>query len=602
MFKKSYVSVAFTDSVNSKNYAFGKHNGVIIADVDKNGFTDIVTFPSNFTEAQHIAPVVWYNNNGKFTPGTIPGDARFQYIRDSIAGDFNRDGFEDYILADTGWELNGRNPDNFYGATPVMIKGTAGGLSWTDAKDFISARDGGKTFNHIGDAADYDGDGDLDVAIAAFTPHASNQFRLYKNDGTGKFTWQEGAVDLPHGDPSGTTFIKLGNQWSLVTGTYRSRNSDDPTGNEKPWVLTYDGNRFVASYEINRPELGGRERNYGAADMFNQDLNGDGREDLIITWETEALYGIDDGLSTIETTTTPTQRYQDLTNTIASVYLQQADGTLEKTPDVYNLEGLGSGFNIYFFDFNSDGAVDFYNSSFSIEPKNYHKTIWINDGRGNFEQLKSPIVTETFDSWYADIPFFFDADNNGSTDIISLRPVFGNDYSTRNIGEEIRVYLNDKSVKSPVTLTSEIGGTFVGTTQRDTIRGTNGDDIISGNLGADKLYGKQGADQFVFDTITYTVGKGNKIKSNKNQDTIFDFDVQDDVLVFDDAVFGKFSGDTDWTDNIALALSDQDSDDWLVYDAGRVYYDLNGSAPGGTSLVAQIVGSPQLSIDNFMIA
>lgn len=444
MFEKSYVSVSVTDSVNSKTYAFGKINGSIITDVDKNGFIDIVTFPSNFTESVYLKPVIWLNTNGKFTPTTILGDTNYQFIRDSISGDFNRDGYEDYVLIDTGWELDNRSPDSLYGATPVLLQGTPTGLKWVDASSFISARDGGKTFNHIGSSADYDGDGDLDVAIAAFTPKATNQFRLYKNDGTGKFTWQEGAVDLPNGDPSGATFIKLEHNWSLVTGSYRSFSSNDSTGYEKPWVLTYNGAKFSTSYELNRPDLGGRERNYGAADMYNRDLNGDGREDLIILWETEAVYGIDDGLSNIEKGAFGANtRYADLSDTIAAVYMQNADGSLEKTPSVYNLQGHGTGWHIYFLDFNNDGCVDFYNSSHGINPSNYQKAIWLNDGTGKFKQITSSIISESFESWYQDTPYFFDANNDGQIDIVSLRGVFGNDFNTRNIGEELRVFINN---------------------------------------------------------------------------------------------------------------------------------------------------------------
>jgi hypothetical protein len=49
-FKPSYVSEPFISDGNPTQYVFGKQNGSIIADVDRNGFVDIVTFLSEFTE------------------------------------------------------------------------------------------------------------------------------------------------------------------------------------------------------------------------------------------------------------------------------------------------------------------------------------------------------------------------------------------------------------------------------------------------------------------------------------------------------------------------------------------------------------------------
>ncbi len=66
MFKRSYISRPYTNLDLSKVYAFGKINGLVMSDVDKNGFMDLITFPSNFTEPVAFKPLVWLNQKGQF--------------------------------------------------------------------------------------------------------------------------------------------------------------------------------------------------------------------------------------------------------------------------------------------------------------------------------------------------------------------------------------------------------------------------------------------------------------------------------------------------------------------------------------------------------
>lgn len=447
MLKTSYLSTQFVDP-STPNYAYGKINAVIIDDVDKNGFRDIITFPSAFSVSQSFAPVVWANANGSFAHNNkiISGAMPFQFFRDSVPGDFNGDGFRDYIQLDQGWELNDRNPLYFYGNQPAMLQGTRDGLKWVNPTEWMDPRAlAKKTFNHIGDAADYDGDGDLDVAIAAFW-----DYRLYKNDGSGKFTWEESAIPVTSRDASGTTFIKLCSQYAIVNGFYRAWDAHTVT---KPLqVLTQSNGVFVESYTLARPDLGGKERNFGAADMYNQDVNGDGREDLVVTWETEPQNGINDGLSNM-TGVPQTPRYKDVSNTIVNVYLQDKNGRLvNDTPSkIYNLDSWTSGAQIYFDDINRDGHQDFWATSFGTHPKDFYKLVFLNDGRGNFANPSPEFfkLSETFPDWYLVSPYFVDIDNDGDFDVAAQRGVFGQDYYNRNIGEELRIFVNDATNISP---------------------------------------------------------------------------------------------------------------------------------------------------------
>jgi hypothetical protein len=450
--KPSTLFAPYINRQDSKTYAFGKAHTVILADVDKNGFIDIVTFPSNFEYDVPLKPIVWANTAGKFSYGTtttIPNAGRYEYVRDLVEGDFNGDGILDYFALDQGFELNNRDTSQFKGYHPSMLIGTKTGLTWQTQDKFLSTDAAAKrTFNHIGDTADYDGDGDLDIVVAAFW-----DYRLYNNDGTGKFTWVQNGISSQHTDASGTTFIKLAGKYAIVNGFYRMHEPGDHK--DPPVVLTQQNGRFVESYFLSKPNLGGREQNYGAADMYNQDLNGDGLEDLVIVWETEPRNGIDDGQSLMNGGGQD-KRYKDLSNNIATVFLQNKDGKLVDTKQVLSLSGVGAG-TFYFQDMNGDGNIDFWHSTYAIHPTKFDEMVWINDGTGRFAHPKEKLfeTTEKFKDWYTVSPFFFDVNNDGSIDVVTIRGVFETDYNVRTVGEEVRVFLNEaKPVVNTVAATT----------------------------------------------------------------------------------------------------------------------------------------------------
>ena len=68
------------------------------------------------------------------------------------------------------------------------------------------------------------------------------------------------------------------------------------------------------------------------------------------------------------------------------------------------------------------------------------------------------------------------------------------------------------------------GGSF-----SDKISGGTGNDILSGGLGKDFLTGGKGKDTFVFDTKA----------SKSNADKITDFNVKDDTIGLENAIFTK---------------------------------------------------------------
>jgi hypothetical protein len=439
--KTSYLSVQYLDPVPSLTYSFGKINAVVISDIDHNGYLDLVTFPSNFVFDTPINPVPWTNQGGVFTANrsVIKNTSPYQYFRDSVPGDFNNDGYIDYFQVDQGWELNNRTTPNK--GDPALLLGGKNGLTWQNLDSWLTNPSGARTFNHIADAADYDRDGDLDVVVACFF-----DFRMYQNSGPAQFTWREDLLPAKFNNyeysVSGTSFIELNGQYAIVAGAYRTWLGDMKTLPLS--VLTQQNGQFLEAYTLARPNLGfGRERNYGASDMFNMDLNGDGREDLLVVWETEPSGGIDDGMSNMSGTP-QSARYSDLGNSVFSVYFQDASGKLVADNTFYSGDNT-AGAPLFFEDFNLDGYVDFWISSYFTRPNNFDQYVFINDGTGHFARPKTPMfnTNESFQDWYTLSPFFFDANNDGAIDVVATRGVYPNP-PARTIGEEVRTFLSDK--------------------------------------------------------------------------------------------------------------------------------------------------------------
>jgi len=120
-----------------------------------------------------------------------------------------------------------------------------------------------------------------------------------------------------------------------------------------------------------------------------------------------------------------------------------------------------------------------------------------------------------------------------------------------------------------------------GAAGNDTVSGGAGNDLLLGGLGNDRLSGGSGKDVFRFDTRPNASG---------NLDRITDFNVRDDTLQLENAVF------TSLTAVGALAQgslragnggpSARDANDYLIYNrtTGALYYDADGNGSGAAAV------------------
>ncbi|AUW57637.1 hypothetical protein C1T17_05500 [Sphingobium sp. SCG-1] len=128
----------------------------------------------------------------------------------------------------------------------------------------------------------------------------------------------------------------------------------------------------------------------------------------------------------------------------------------------------------------------------------------------------------------------------------------------------------------------------------DTIEGGEGADWIYGGAGSDKLTGGAGHDYFVFNTPA----------SSGDKDKIADFSVNNDSLVFDNAVFSALGADGHLNDGyFAVGKAAMTADQHLIYNSstGVLSYDADGSGSGAAVQIATLSSGLNLTAHDFLI-
>ena len=138
---------------------------------------------------------------------------------------------------------------------------------------------------------------------------------------------------------------------------------------------------------------------------------------------------------------------------------------------------------------------------------------------------------------------------------------------------------------------------LVGDDQANELRGLDGDDALSGGSGNDVLIGGAGVDQFLFNTT---------LDALTNIDLIADFNVIEDTIQLDSTIFAALTGLGTLKVGQFVANASgtaQDADDRIIYetDTGNLYYDINGSIDGGSTLFARIDPALRLSNEDFFV-
>ncbi|MFN0194182.1 MAG: calcium-binding protein [Aestuariivirga sp.] len=137
--------------------------------------------------------------------------------------------------------------------------------------------------------------------------------------------------------------------------------------------------------------------------------------------------------------------------------------------------------------------------------------------------------------------------------------------------DEVRSEVNHTLAANVESLRLSLSGNVnaTGNSLANVITGNGGNNYIYGREGNDALTGGLGIDQFVFDRAIGPL----------NVDTITDFNVADDFLRLDDAIFTAISTGYLAGSAFATGAAAGDADDRIIYDSvtGAVFYDSDGT-------------------------
>ncbi|WP_349435606.1 calcium-binding protein [Pararhizobium sp. A13] len=138
---------------------------------------------------------------------------------------------------------------------------------------------------------------------------------------------------------------------------------------------------------------------------------------------------------------------------------------------------------------------------------------------------------------------------------------------------------------------------LTGNSAANFLRSGEGNDFLAGGLGNDLLRGEGGKDTFFFNT---------KLNKFTNVDLIQDFNVVDDTIRLENAIFTEITGTRTLTSaqfyKSAAGVA-HDGSDHIIYetDTGKLFYDSNGNAAGGSVHFATISTNLALTAADFFI-
>ena len=126
------------------------------------------------------------------------------------------------------------------------------------------------------------------------------------------------------------------------------------------------------------------------------------------------------------------------------------------------------------------------------------------------------------------------------------------------------------------------------------VQGNDGANTIAGGDGRDELFGGGGQDRFLFDTAP---------NAATNMDVIADFNVADDTIVLENAVFTAFAAGPVAADRFRVGTAALDANDNLIYNAanGALLYDADGNGAGAPVQFAQLGTGLALTANDFLI-
>ncbi|MBL8881587.1 MAG: CHRD domain-containing protein [Hyphomicrobium sp.] len=153
---------------------------------------------------------------------------------------------------------------------------------------------------------------------------------------------------------------------------------------------------------------------------------------------------------------------------------------------------------------------------------------------------------------------------------------------------------NDLAIEAIEAGTTTVALNLYGNNLGQRVQGNGLNNVIGGKAGNDTLVGGQGNDSFLFDTA---------LNATTNKDTINDFNVANDTIRLDDAIFTTLSAGTLQTSGFYIGTAAHDADDRIIYNrtTGAVSYDADGNGAGAAVVFAVINNKVALTNADFFV-
>jgi Ca2+-binding RTX toxin-like protein len=170
----------------------------------------------------------------------------------------------------------------------------------------------------------------------------------------------------------------------------------------------------------------------------------------------------------------------------------------------------------------------------------------------------------------------------------------------------------DQSAGSPLVTgmddvdgrTATVGLNITGNIYTNTLRGGSAADILSAGAGVDTINGGGGNDTLTGGTGKDTFQFDTALSATTNVDRIIDFNVVDDTIALENAVFTALTA----TGTLAagafrIGAAALDADDRIIYNTttGALIYDANGNAAGGAVQFALLSANLALTNADFLV-
>ena len=136
---------------------------------------------------------------------------------------------------------------------------------------------------------------------------------------------------------------------------------------------------------------------------------------------------------------------------------------------------------------------------------------------------------------------------------------------------------------------------LIGSSLSDALVGSTGSNNLNGGAGNDTLTGGAGLDLFRFDTA---------LNASTNLDRITDFNVVDDTIQLENAIFTKLASTGALSSGMfVMGTAAADANDYLVYNSstGALYYDADGSGAGAAVQFATLANLPTMTYADFVV-